>query len=397
MKTALRLTKFVLLASLTTLAACGSAPPRAAAPKLPATWATTKEGCKVWDQTPIEGDSATWDGACAGGYASGPGNLTWYVNGSYSQRFVGTMREGKRSGTGDHYWVKGDHYQGQFVEDYRTGKGTYSWPNGDTFTGDFVNGERNGVGVYTFANGDRFEGTQTQSAFIDGMLTDSGGEPIAKFVDRKRIALRYEPTQASGSSSGSGGAGFGAILGAIVQGLAMAGGKNAAQYQAVATAMNSTGNSSSGGAGVGSAYSASNAATGVNASSTNTQPTVNHCLSFTRSAKYTAKISNSCAFEVSMIYCYTNISNAAPIGYDESANACSNYRRTSSANVIVGASSFIEVSAPNNNSPVEYIACKSANNGYPEKLVYDGSKLNGQCHYMASSGSAGSRSFGAVK
>ncbi|MFJ2994516.1 hypothetical protein [Pandoraea sp. NPDC087047] len=394
MKIVLNFTKLVLLGSLTTLAACASAPRK---PALPAAWSPTTQGCQVWNPAPTGTDTVTWDGACVSGYVDGPGTLTWFDDGSYVQRFVGTMRAGKRSGTGEYFWANGDHYQGPFEDDKRTGKGSYSWSDGDRYTGDFVNGARTGYGIYTFANGNRYEGDQRAGNFINGNLTDASGEAIAKFVDGKRIALRYEPPPASSQTSS--GSGFGAVLGAIAQGLAAAGGKNAAQFQAMATAMNSSVGSS--GSSAPQAYSAPNtvasnsAASGTNSAST--QPMVNNCLNFTRKGKYSMQINNSCGFEVSMIYCFTSISNQAPIGYDVTSNACTNYRSSSSANVIVGASSFTVVNAPNNSNPVEFIACKSANNGYPEKLRYDGSKLNGQCHYMQATAGNGARSFGAIK
>ena len=394
MKISSNFTRLMLLSSLSTLAACASAPRK---PVLPAAWVPTTQGCLVWNAFPRATDTVTWDGACVGGYADGSGTLTWFDDGSYSQRFVGTMREGKRNGTGDYFWANGDHYQGAFENDKRTGKGRYVWNSRDSYEGDFVEGVRTGYGTYTFANGNRFEGTQSNNNFVNGSLTDAGGEAIAKYVDGKRIALRYEPPQASSQTSS--GSGFGAVLGAIAQGLAAAGGKNAAQYQALATAMNSSGSS---GAGAPQAYSAPGAAAGnsgtggVN-SGNDTQPTVNNCLNFARKGKYSMQVNNSCGFEVSMIYCFTNISNQAPIGYDVTSNACSNYRSSSSANIIVGASSFIVVNAPDNTSPVLFIGCKSANNGYPENLRYDGSKLNGQCHYRQTTASGGSRSVGAIR
>ncbi|VVE52122.1 MORN repeat-containing protein [Pandoraea iniqua] len=395
MRNALDFTKLILLGSLTTLAACASAP---RAPALPSTWTMTTEGCQTWNRTPSASstETVTWDGACVGGYVDGPGTLTWFQDGSYSQRFVGTMRAGKRQGTGEYYWASGDRYQGAFENDLRTGKGSYTWSSGDTYSGDFIDGQRTGYGVYTYANGNRFEGDQSNGSFMNGNLTAANGEAIARYTDGKRIALRYEPAQASNQTSS--GAGFGAVLGAIAQGLAAAGGKNSAQLQAAASVMNST---AGGGGNAARAYSAPNTAASGNATSgmngTETQPMVNNCLSLTRSHKYSMRINNSCGFEVSMIYCYTSISNAARTGFDVTSNACTNYRTSASANVVVGASSFIEVNAPDNTNPVEFIACKSANDGYPEKLRFDGSRLNGQCHYRQTTAGSGSRGFGAVR
>ncbi|WP_082221468.1 MORN repeat-containing protein [Herbaspirillum chlorophenolicum] len=397
------LSRLSSLAVLVVIAACGTPyqpPPTSAAPSAPPPgppdWTLSSGGCKVWNNGPRPTDSVTWDGECVNGMAEGKGTVTWFNNGVYSQRFVGVMKEGKRSGTGDYYWANGDHYSGQFSNDDRTGKGEYRWGNGDRYSGNFLRGQRDGVSTtYVFANGDRFDGEQRNSSFINGNLVNSSGEVIASFIDGKRYN-RSNPNNSSASSSGSSGGGFGALLGAVAQGMAAAGGKNAAQYQALANGLN--GNAATGGGGSGGvnpAYTAPVAGAAAS-SGDSTQPMVNQCMKFSRKGKYEMRIDNSCGYDLSTVYCYTSIANASQY-FDVTANACTSYRRSSSANIVISANGFITVNAPNNNNPVKFIACKLANDGYPTKLQWDGNSLQGECHFRASTSSGGARSFGAVR
>ena len=39
-------------------------------------WIADSKGCRVYNPNPLRGESITWDGPCAGGYAEGGGTLT---------------------------------------------------------------------------------------------------------------------------------------------------------------------------------------------------------------------------------------------------------------------------------------------------------------------------------
>ena len=64
------------------------------------TWITDKQGCKVANIAPQEGESITWSGECEKGYASGEGTLTWFRNGIKTEVYEGMMVEGYAEGRG---------------------------------------------------------------------------------------------------------------------------------------------------------------------------------------------------------------------------------------------------------------------------------------------------------
>ncbi|MDM8355875.1 MORN repeat-containing protein [Pandoraea communis] len=258
------------------------------APAYAVGWVTvTNKDCKVWSNDP--GDTgitwtATWVGPCKNGYADGPGVEEWFKDGVFDQRLEGELSQGKRAGVGIYTWANGNRYVGPFVNDERTGKGKFYWINGDYYEGDFIAGKRTGKGVYVWANGKRYEGD-----IVDGNITGQGyqlepngntyrgqwsdntfdGPGVITFAsdgsvragqfvkgkiydgtdtraDGTVVATYANGVRSSASASSSSGDGPGVLsfvaglLGAAAQGVASGGGRNAAQYQAVATALQAT-------------------------------------------------------------------------------------------------------------------------------------------------------------
>lgn len=255
-------------------------------------WIKDDKGCKVWSDAKAEERgqwSATWTGQCKKGVAEGPGALNWYKNDILAQRYEGPLINGKRDGTGVYTWVSGGRYEGQFTAGARTGHAKYHWPNGDNYEGDFVNGKRTGKGVYIWANGQRYEGDFVDSAmtgegyqlepngntyrgrwlndqfngpgvvtfaatgnvlsgqFVDGKIHDGTGSK----ADGTLIAIYSNGVRSNPTSSDGGGSNalsfVAGLLGAAAQGVAGAGGRNAAQYQAVATALQAASGTSNSG------------------------------------------------------------------------------------------------------------------------------------------------------
>ena len=58
-------------------------------------------GCYVWDDYYYADQMVTWTGGCAGGLASGTGNLKW-ARGDDENENTGMLREGKHQGQ----WVE---------------------------------------------------------------------------------------------------------------------------------------------------------------------------------------------------------------------------------------------------------------------------------------------------
>ncbi|ALS63722.1 MORN repeat-containing protein [Pandoraea apista] len=243
----------------------------------------------------------TWVGQCKNGYAEGKGVLEWFNNGVFDQRLDGEMARGKRTGFGTYtwangnrfegqftnndrtgkgklIWTNGDVYEGDFVVSKRTGKGKLTWANGDSYEGDFVDGKRTGKGVTVWANGSRYEGDYFEGSRTgQGYLVDAKGNSYrggwaddtyngpgvftrandgtvlaGQFVAGKfyagnesgpdgTIIATYSNgvrSQASSSNEGPSALSFVAgLLGAAAQGVAAGGGKNAANYQAIGSAL----------------------------------------------------------------------------------------------------------------------------------------------------------------
>ena len=69
------------------------------------------------------------------------------------------------------YFVNGDIYEGDFVNDVFHGFGTLHYANGTEYSGEFKEGEKNGTGTYILSNGDKYEG-----GFVDGVFEGEGGK-----------------------------------------------------------------------------------------------------------------------------------------------------------------------------------------------------------------------------
>ena len=108
----------------------------------------------------------------------------------------GQFKDGKKNGKGTYYFVNGDKYVCDWVEDNRTGQGVLTLPNGDRYErccsamprhalyasrtlpvhtmnstqaqvwGQFKDGKKNGKGTYYFADGRKDEGE-----WVDGQRT----------------------------------------------------------------------------------------------------------------------------------------------------------------------------------------------------------------------------------
>lgn len=97
---------------------------------------------------------AKYVGDVKDGRRTGKGIQTWANESSYEGAFLNDMRHGE----GKHVWNTGESYQGEFFKDHRHGTGTYRWPDGSEYNGRFYLDKKEGYGTFTFANGDVFEG-----------------------------------------------------------------------------------------------------------------------------------------------------------------------------------------------------------------------------------------------
>jgi len=158
----------------------------AAAPALAETWTTTLEGCRVWNNQPMPGETASWSGDCVDGRATGRGVLLWRFPGKdgtiKTQRFEGDMRGGKRHGRGRIDYASSARYEGPWVDDKPQGRGVYVLGNGARYKGEFRDGLMSGRGIKTWRSGNRYEGE-----FRNGFRHGRG-----VFIDAKGVNARAD-------------------------------------------------------------------------------------------------------------------------------------------------------------------------------------------------------------
>ena len=122
------LTAVMTIASVT----CGNA-------QAPA-WTVDSKGCKIWNSTPKSSETASWSGACVGGFADGKGMLFWSLKGEPEEFFLGDLKRGHYDGYGLQVWPSGDRYEGNYRSDQAHGQGTYRTQDGGIISGQWVNG-----------------------------------------------------------------------------------------------------------------------------------------------------------------------------------------------------------------------------------------------------------------
>jgi hypothetical protein len=60
------------------------------------------------------------------------------------------------NGQGILTWSNGNRYVGQFKDNNKNGKGTYYFVSGEKYTGEWMNDSMNGQGIYTWSNDNRY-------------------------------------------------------------------------------------------------------------------------------------------------------------------------------------------------------------------------------------------------
>lgn len=132
--------------------------PPAASPGHPGYLADGK-GCRVFDGSPAANEQVLWTGACADGFATGPGTLVWRVDGQVVETVRGALSAGKLDGAGVIIEQDGSSYAGDWKAGVKSGRGVQIEANGDTYEGDWADDRRDGQGTYKFAAGGGYEGT----------------------------------------------------------------------------------------------------------------------------------------------------------------------------------------------------------------------------------------------
>jgi hypothetical protein len=117
-------------------------------------WSKTKEGCHVWNSSPVAGEAVSWTGTCEAGVANGSGILTWGIP-SRPSRYEGNYLRGRRNGTGTIHFSNGNSYAGEWSNDRYDGAGKFTFRNGSTvtgvYTGNFSGGKIEGPGSMEYS------------------------------------------------------------------------------------------------------------------------------------------------------------------------------------------------------------------------------------------------------
>lgn len=178
-----------------------------------------KDGdCALFSASAAPGDSVTWTGACAGGYAEGLGTATFTHDGQ-SQSFTANFVHGEiPDGHVITRWGNGWSYDGETVGGRFNGAGILTTDAADRFEGQWSDGKMNGFGVLRRANGERYagdwkndrpngkgelrhpDGSQIAGLFVDGKLA---GTPLATKISNTSAAPSSLATKPNGAPFGS--------------------------------------------------------------------------------------------------------------------------------------------------------------------------------------------------
>ena len=129
-------------------------------------------------------DGGRYYGSLQDGKLEGEGRLVWNAMRSYE----GAFHQGRLEGQGKLSLAYGV-YQGQFKDGDLNGPGRYMGKDGETYEGQFVDGEYHGEGVLS-ANGNRYEGRFAKGQFVQGKLSDDGGQSMTgEFKDLQPVGV----------------------------------------------------------------------------------------------------------------------------------------------------------------------------------------------------------------
>lgn len=189
-----------------------------------------KDGdCALFSAGAAQGDSVSWTGACADGFAEGIGTATFTHDGqsqSFTANFVhGVIPDGHLITR----WGQGWSYDGETVGGRFNGAGILTTNTSDRFEGVWTDGKMNGFGILRRPNGERYagdwkddrpngqgelrraDGTSVRGTFIDGKL-----DGAAMTAALKTVATADKPSAAEAASDSSGnGAGPNAPFGSV--------------------------------------------------------------------------------------------------------------------------------------------------------------------------------------
>lgn len=103
-----------------------------------ANWITDSNGCRLWNQNPVENETVSWTGACRNGVGEGYGVIQWFHDNREIARYEGELWGGIQNGRG--VLIRGDlRYSGEFRDGKAHGVGHFT-SQGQSFTGIWKDG-----------------------------------------------------------------------------------------------------------------------------------------------------------------------------------------------------------------------------------------------------------------
>jgi TonB family protein len=124
---------------------------------------------------PCQGSIATkWD-MCDGTFT--------YTRGG---KYVGSWKNGQRSGLGTFTYADGSKYVGAYKDDNRDGQGTLTYKSGAKYFGEFKDGEFGGHGTYTFADARTQTGTWRAGKLLSMTKLTTANGPFTVYFTNGR-------------------------------------------------------------------------------------------------------------------------------------------------------------------------------------------------------------------
>lgn len=129
-------------------------------------WITDKNGCKIVNIAPQDGESADWSGDCRKGFAHGDGTLTWSMPGVVTEIYQGSMAEGYAEGQGK-LWRRGGAYVGEWKRSLQHGRGRYEDEDGSWYQGEWAEGVPHGRGKMRTPDGKVLDGEWNKGEWVE--------------------------------------------------------------------------------------------------------------------------------------------------------------------------------------------------------------------------------------
>jgi hypothetical protein len=174
-----------------------------------------KDGsCALFSAEAHPGDTVSWTGSCAGGYAEGLGTATFTHDGqsqSFTANFVhGVIPDGHVISR----WGQGWSYDGEAVAGRFQGAGILTTDVSDRFDGQWTDGKMTGFGVLLRANGERYAGDwKDDKPNGSGELRHADGTLVSGFFVDGKLAKAEMPAPASATTVPVSNVPFGSVSG----------------------------------------------------------------------------------------------------------------------------------------------------------------------------------------